>query len=96
MCGLDFLFSSSSEFVIVSEQNNNLTIRALELLRSIYSPNKVVILKGSDTDEDFELLLPFTKEMKLEPNSPKFYICSNYVCNQPVNSINELERSLLV
>ncbi len=96
MCGLDFLFSSSSEIVIVSEQNNNLTIRALELLRSIYSPNKVVILKGSDTDEDFELLLPFTKEMKLEPNSPKFYICSNYVCNQPVNSINELERSLLV
>jgi uncharacterized protein YyaL (SSP411 family) len=95
MCGLDFQFSSSTEVVIVSEQKDSLAAKGLNLIRSIFNPNKVVILKSDNTTKDFLELLSFTNDMKMKDNNTTFYVCRDYACNQPINSVIELEKLLL-
>jgi hypothetical protein len=95
MCGLDFQFSSSTEIVIVSNQKDNLVIKGINLIRNIFNPNKIVILKPDNTTVDFTELLSFTNDMKMKDNYTTFFVCRNYACNQPVNSINELEKLLM-
>ncbi len=96
MCGLDFLFSSSTEIVIVSEKKDDEVIQGINLIRNIFNPNKIVILKPNDIQVDFEELLSFTKDMKMKENNTTFYVCRDYSCNQPVNSIKELQKLLVL
>jgi len=95
MCGLEFQFSFSTEIVIVSNQKVNQVTEGINFIRSIFNPNKVVILKTDNFDKDFVELLSFTKDMKMKDNNTTFYVCRNYACNQPVNSITDLEKLLL-
>ena len=95
MCGLDFLFSASTEVVIVSDNKDNLAIKGISLIRSVFNPNKVVILKFDNTTTDYSELLSFTNYMKMKDNNTTFYVCRDYTCNQPVNSLIELEKLLL-
>jgi len=95
MCGLDFLFSASTEVVIVSDNKDNLAIKGINLIRSVFNPNKVVILKFDNTTTDYSELLSFTNYMKMKDNNTTFYVCRDYTCNQPVNSLIELEKLLL-
>ena len=96
MCGLDFLFSSSTEIVIVSESIDDFTMDGLDFIRSIYDPNRVILLKSDDNDKSFADLFPFTTDMKIKDKNITFFICRNFVCSQPVNSIAELEKLLLI
>ncbi len=96
MCGLDFLFSSSTEIVIVSEKKDDQAIQGINLIRNIFNPNKIVILKSSDYQNEFGELLSFTKDMKMKDNNTTFYVCRDYSCNQPVNSIKELQKLLIL
>ncbi len=95
MCGLDFLFSASTEVVIVSDHKDNHAIKGINLIRSVFNPNKVVILKSDNTTTDYSELLSFTNFMKMKDNNTTFYVCRDYTCNQPVNSLIELEKLLL-
>jgi len=96
MCGLDFQLSSSTEIVITSAPNDNLAITGIEFIRSIFNPNKVVIHKFDNIDKDLAEVLSFTNDMKMKNNNTTFYVCRDYACNQPVNSISELEKLLLL
>lgn len=96
MCGLDFLFSSSSEIVIVSQKKDSEVIQGISLIRNIFNPNKIIILKYDDMQNEFGELLSFTKDMKMKDNNTTFYVCRDYSCNQPVNSIKELQKLLLL
>ncbi|MBK7498919.1 MAG: thioredoxin domain-containing protein [Ignavibacteriales bacterium] len=95
MCGLDFLFSASTEVVIVSDNKDNIANKGINLIRSVFNPNKVVILKFDNTTTDYSELLSFTNYMKMKDNNTTFYVCRDYTCNQPVNSLIELEKLLL-
>jgi hypothetical protein len=95
MCGLDFLFSSSIEIVIVSDHKDNLATEGINLIRNVFNPNKVVILKSDNTTKDFSELISLINNMKMKNKIATFYVCRNYSCNQPVNSVNELEKLIL-
>ena len=95
-CGLDFLFSSSTEIVIVLKKKDDEAIQGINLIRNIFNPNKIVILKSSDNQNEFGELLSFTKDMKMKDNNTTFYVCRDYSCNQPVNSIKELQKLLIL
>ena len=96
MCGLDFLYSSSIEIVIISTSIDGSTINGLNLIRNIFNPNKVIILKSIDNDKSFVELFPFTLNMKMKENSTTYFVCRNYACNQPVNSVAELNKLLFI
>ena len=94
MCGFDFLFSSSTEIAVIATSIDDETIKGLNLIRSIYNPNKVLILKTDNSEKDFNKLFPFTIDMKMKGNITTYFVCRNYSCNQPVNSVNDLEKLL--
>ncbi|MCU0343672.1 MAG: thioredoxin domain-containing protein [Ignavibacterium sp.] len=94
MCGLDFLFSPSTEIVVISDKKDELTSGGLRLIRNIFNPNKIVILKFT-SDNDVSGLLSFTNDMKMKDNIATFFVCRDYSCNQPVNTIADLEKLLL-
>lgn len=96
MCALDFLLSSSTEIVIVFKQKDGIVTEGINLIRSIFNPNKVVILKSENIDKVFAEMLSFTKDMKMMNNNTTFYVCRDYACNQPVCSIEELKKLLLL
>lgn len=96
LCGLDFMFSGSIEIIIVSESKDNITIKALELIRTYFLPNRVIILSIEDSKEKLSKYFPFTIDMKLINNKTTFYVCANYACKQPVNRIEDLEKALLL
>lgn len=95
MCGLDFMFSGSIEIVIVSDSEDNISIKALELIRKYFIPNRVIILNTKEHKEKMSKYFPFTKDMKPVNNKTTFYVCANYTCKQPVNNIEDLERALM-
>ena len=95
MCGLDFIYSGSMEIVIVSESKDNNTIKGLEFIRSFLKPNKVIILDTKEQKENPSKYFPFVKEMKLINSRTTFYVCANYTCKQPVNTIEDLKNALI-
>jgi len=94
MCGLDFLYSSSSEFVIVSETADNSFISGIDFIRNFFNPNKVLLVKNDSNSLELDNIFPFTADMKLKNNKTTFYVCRNYTCNNPVNNIVDLENLL--
>jgi uncharacterized protein YyaL (SSP411 family) len=91
MCGLDFLYSDSSEIVIVSETADNSFINGINFIRSYFNPNKVLLVKNDSNSIELNKNFSFTSEMKLKNNKTTFYVCRNYTCNNPVNNIADLE-----
>ncbi|MBA4310831.1 MAG: thioredoxin domain-containing protein [Chlorobiaceae bacterium] len=87
MNGIIFLYSESVEIVVVGKKENADTIEILKTLHGLFLPNKVILLKeGNELDE----IAPFTKEMKMEKGKTTIYVCKNYSCNLPVNTIDEM------
>ncbi|MFZ1281502.1 MAG: thioredoxin domain-containing protein [Ignavibacteriaceae bacterium] len=94
ICGLDFLYSSSSEIIIVSETADNSFISGISFIRSFFNPNKVLLVKNDSNSSELNNIFPFTADMKLKNNKTTFYVCRNYTCNNPVNNIVDLENLL--
>src|SRR5574338_335288 len=92
MCGLDYLFSSSTEIVIVSDQIDTAFTEGLQLIRETYNPNKIIISKNVTKDTELTEIAPFVVDMKLIKNKTTFYVCRDYACNQPVNTMQELKK----
>lgn len=91
MCALDFQLHSSTEIVIVGNQIDVKMREGLNLVRKIFYPNKIVILKSNEEGKNPADLLSFTKEMKAEDNKLTFYVCKNFICNRPVDRLEEFQ-----
>ncbi len=94
LIGLDFYFGPSSEVVISFLQSNQKTNDAVKLIRSVFKPNKILILNPIDQNKEIMESIPFIESMNLINNETTFYVCKNYVCNQPINDLKILENLL--
>lgn len=94
LIGIDFYFGPSSEIVISLEQNNEEVTKALKFIRSLFKPNKIFILNPIDQNKEVKKIIPFVENMNLMNNEATFYVCENYVCNQPVNNLQLLMKLL--
>ncbi|MFQ6612187.1 MAG: thioredoxin domain-containing protein [Fidelibacterota bacterium] len=86
-----YLFSRDNpkEIVIVGNQSTASTQTAINKIRSIYYPNKIILFKNLETDSD-ELaeLAPWTETQMSIDNKPTFYVCKNFACNQPTTNVS--------
>lgn len=89
LMGLDFYLGQSSEIVIVGNRDDANVTKGINNLRSIFYPNKIVILKSSKEKDQLSDLLDFTKEMKSVNDKATFYVCKNFICNSPVNNLQD-------
>jgi hypothetical protein len=51
--------------------------------------------KGNNTDSAIYEIVPFIKYQTVIDGKATVYVCQNYVCKQPVNTVEALEKLLL-
>lgn len=62
-----------------------------DVLKGIYNPNMIVVVKDENYRKEF---IPYLSNYELRDNKTTYYICQNNSCTQPFNDIEELKKSL--
>lgn len=94
MYGLSVYFTPSVEVVIICKQIDKTVLKTLEIIKQSNKNIKTILIKTDNNTTELDLLIPFTSGMKMMNNNPTFYVCNNFVCNKPTNSLNELKELL--
>ncbi len=91
LCAIDFTLTPTQEIAILGELDHPKTRSMLKLLWSQYRPHSVLAVSQFPPAPTTP---PLLHNRPLLDNLPTAYICRNFVCQRPVNSIQEF-KSLL-
>ncbi|MBT8043011.1 MAG: hypothetical protein KJN98_07555, partial [Pontiella sp.] len=92
LIALQFTAGDPVEIVVVGDQKSSDTREMLAYINSVYKPGKAVLFKeASDSGVLAELAL-FTKEQEMIDGKATVYICRNFACEKPINSLEELKE----
>jgi uncharacterized protein YyaL (SSP411 family) len=95
LTALNFWLGPTQEIVIAGSADAMDTKQMLKLIRNKFLPNAVVLFHEQDnTDSDIYGTIPFIKNQAAIDGKATAYVCENYVCNQPVNKIDDLDKIL--
>jgi len=95
LTALNFWLCPTQEIVIAGNVEATDTKQMLKLVRSKFLPNSVVLFNKQDNmDSDTYRTIPFIKNQAAIDGKATVYVCENYVCNQPVNKIDDLDKML--
>ncbi len=92
---LDFAFGPTKEIIVISGQKSKDFESMLDLLNSSFFPNKTLIVKYED-DNSIVDLAGYLSDYRMLDVKTTVYICENYVCNQPITDVTELEKYLKI
>jgi uncharacterized protein YyaL (SSP411 family) len=82
------------EIVVAGQPGDEETEKILKTLNELNLPNMVVILKTEENSEVLAKISPFTEHQKIEKGSATVYVCSNFSCQKPVTSAEEIIKLL--
>jgi len=85
--GINFTQGTSSEIIIVAEEVNAIIDEWMQTLNRAFIPNKVILLKTNQNQNELAEIAPFTKDYEIEAGKPLIYVCKNYNCNLPTSDI---------
>lgn len=94
LIALQYAEGDSVEIVVVGSPQGEDTRNMLDCINRVYNPGKVVLLKDPIHPDSVERLSPFTKGQTMVNGKATVYICRNFSCQQPVNSIAMLKEKL--
>ena len=80
----------SSEIFISGSPEDKLHIESIRYLLSIYLPNTIIV---SIDPENNDFFLPIMQD-RLKDNQTKIYICKDYVCDLPIDNLDDLKQKL--
>jgi uncharacterized protein YyaL (SSP411 family) len=95
LAALDFRLGPGAEIIIAGSADAADTKQMLKLIHSRFLPNAVVLLhdQGKANSSLYEVV-PFMKDQTAIGGKATAYVCENYACKKPVNSVGELEDLL--
>ena len=92
---LSFRLGPGSEIIIAGGSGAADTKQMLKRIGSKFLPNAVVLLHDPDkANSSLYEVVPFLKNQTAIEGIATAYVCENYACKKPVNSIAELETLL--
>jgi uncharacterized protein YyaL (SSP411 family) len=91
LSAFDFLIGPSFEIIIVGKSSDDIS-KIRKLLNSKFIPNKILLYKPTDREDEINLIAPFLTHYKEIDGKTTIYICTNYECKQPVTSVEEMMR----
>ena len=86
-----FLFDSNEpkEIVIVGSGKDSNTKLAIEKIKSIYIPSKVIIFKDTDDPlNKLSSLAKWTSTQETIDSKTTFYVCKDFACKIPTTDLN--------
>ncbi len=91
LAALDFALGPSYEVVIAGDLRKQDTRDMVQALRTVFLPNKVVLFRPADeTLPERVKISSFLKSQLSSGGKATAYVCSNYSCQAPTNSINKM------
>ena len=94
LIAVQFAAGKGMEIVVVGERDSEETRQMLDYVNSIYNPGKVVVFKDPADSGLIEKTAPFTREQGMVNGKTTVYICHNFSCEQPVNTLDQLKKRL--
>jgi len=95
LTALSFWLGPTQEIVIAGNAEATDTKQMLKLLRSKFLPNAVVLLhEQGNKGTAIERIIPFVKNQTAIEGKATAYVCENYICNRPVNNIEDFEKMI--
>jgi len=92
---LSLWLGPASEIVIAGSAEAEDTKQMIELARGRFLPNAVVLFHdSSEAGSAIEEIVPFIKSQVAIRGKATAYVCENYACKKPVQTIGELEALL--
>jgi len=88
----DMLISGVSEVAIVGNPVQAETKSLLDTVRLPYRPNVITALAREDVGDD--AVIPLLNYRTLRNDKPTAYVCRNFACANPVNTVDETEKLL--
>ena len=93
---VSFSLGPGSEIIIAGASDAAGTMQMLKLVNSKFLPNAVVLLHDQGkADSSLYEAVPFLKNQIAIEGKATAYVCENYACKKPVNSVEELKNLLV-
>jgi uncharacterized protein YyaL (SSP411 family) len=89
LVGLDFMLGDSYEIILVKGKDEEILAEMLKALDKNFIPNKVVIVPDGSSD-----MPKFIKSLSAINEKTTAYVCKNYYCELPVNSVSQMLKLL--
>jgi hypothetical protein len=95
LLAVDFWLGPTQEIVIAGNVDMADTKQMLKLVHSKFLPNAVILLhEQGKKGTVIEQIVPFVKDQVAIDGKATAYLCENYICNQPVNNVENFEKIL--
>ncbi len=95
LLAVDFWLGPTQEIVIAGNADTADTKQMLKLVHSKFLPNAVILLhEQGKKGTVIEQIVPFVKNQTVIDGKATAYVCENYICNRPVNNIENFEKML--
>jgi len=86
---VQFVHAHSNEIVVVKGDNQEVAEQIVGEIRKRYMPFTTRIFKTSDNQKQVERLSPFTTVQKSINNKTTIYVCEDFSCEAPVQSLEK-------
>ncbi len=93
LCALDHAIGPAFEVVIAGARDAEDTRALLDVVRSRFRPNTVLVLRP-DGDDAITKAAPWTADYRSIGGKAAAYVCTNFACQAPVTDPEELRRAL--
>lgn len=90
LTGLSLYLNKTYEIVVLGDKEDPGTEEILSYLENNYFPN--VILNFIPAAKDVSDIFPFTKDFTKINDKTTVYVCSDFKCNLPINSLEKLKE----
>jgi len=95
LMAVDFLLGPRQEIVIAGNSQADDTKQMLKSVRSRFLPNAVVLLhQTGPAGKAIKKIVPFLAGQEPIDAKATAYVCENYICNRPVNNIEDFEKMI--
>ena len=86
----ELLLAGPVEIIIAGDPGSEDTKEMLAAVRRVYSPETVALLKQAEATESLDTAAPFTTGCAMVDGKATAYVCRNFACNLPTDSIEEM------
>jgi len=93
LTALDFFIGPAYEIAVVGNPSTQQTKKMLQIIRTRFTPNKVILLKKED-DPTLQRIASYTRNMKMIEDKPTVYICQNFTCKKPMTNTKDVIKML--
>lgn len=95
LTALNFWLGPTQEIVIAGNVDAQDTKQMINLIHNKFLPNTLVLLhEQGQRGSAIEQIIPFAKNQTAIEGKATAYVCENYICNRPVNKIEDFEKMI--